>query len=300
MEETETMRTPISLVEETGQGADETSVTAKHQALQALIAGMGRVIVAFSGGVDSTLVLKVAYDALGHDALGVTAISPSLAAAEREEAASLARLIGVPHLFIETHELDNPHYAANPSNRCYFCKGELYGVLAPMAAARGYRFILDGMNADDVGDFRPGQRAAREHGVRSPLQEVGLTKAEVRALARRLGLPNWDKPAMACLASRIPYGRPVTIQALRQIEEAEAFLRSLGFRQLRVRHHDNLARIEVEPAMLPAVLARREEIVKGLRAVGYVFVTLDLAGFRSGSMNEALPRAHPRDEDRDP
>lgn len=284
------MQAPVELVGVAARTIDEGSIAAKHRALQELIAGMERVIVAFSGGVDSTLVLKVAYDVLGDNALGATAVSPSLAASEREEAARLARWIGVPHIFVETRELENPNYAANPSNRCYFCKGELYDVLVPIAAARGYRFILDGANADDVGDFRPGQKAAREHGVRSPLQEVGLAKEEIRLLARRLGLPNWDKPAMACLSSRIPYGRPVTVQALRQIEQAEAFLRSLGFRQLRVRHHDNLARIEVEPEALSVVLERREEIVAGLRAVGYTFVTLDLAGFRSGSMNEALKR----------
>ncbi len=287
------MQMSIPLVDTAVQAAREESVAAKHQALRELIAGMERVIVAFSGGVDSTLVLKVAYDVLGENALGATAASPSLARSEREETANLARLIGVPHIFVETHELDNPNYAANPSNRCYFCKSELYDVLVPIAAGRGYRFILDGTNADDVGDFRPGQEAAREHGVRSPLREVGFTKAEIRSLARQLGLPNWDKPAMACLASRIPYGQAVTIPALRRIDEAEAFLRSLGFRQLRVRHHDSLARLEVEPEAFPAVLRRREEIVAGLRALGYTFVTLDLAGFRSGSMNDMLRRKKP-------
>lgn len=284
------MQISISLMDTVVQTVSEESVATKHQALRELIAGMGRVVVAFSGGIDSTLVLKVAYDVLGENALGATAVSPSLARAEREETANLAQLIGVPHIFVETHELDNPNYAANPSNRCYFCKSELYDVLVPIAARRGYRFILDGTNADDVGDFRPGQQAAREHGVRSPLRESGFTKAEIRSLARQLGLPNWDKPAMACLASRIPYGQAVTMPTLRQIDEAEAFLRSLGIRQLRVRHHDNLARLEVEPETFPAVLERREEIVAGLRAVGYTFVTLDLAGFRSGSMNDMLLR----------
>ena len=284
------MQMSVSLMDTVVQTVSEESVATKHQALRELIAGMGRVIVAFSGGIDSTLVLKVAYDVLGENALGATAVSPSLARSEREETANLAQLIGVPHIFVETHELDNPNYAANPSNRCYFCKSELYDVLVPIAARRGYRFILDGTNADDVGDFRPGQQAAREHGVRSPLRESGFTKAEIRSLARQLGLPNWDKPAMACLASRIPYGQAVTMPTLRQIDEAEAFLRSLGFRQLRVRHHDNLARLEVEPEMFPAVLERREEIVAGLRAIGYTFVTLDLAGFRSGSMNDMLLR----------
>jgi uncharacterized protein len=285
------MQRSIPLMDTAVQLANEENVAAKHRALRELIAGMGRVIVAFSGGIDSTLVLKVAYDVLGENALGATAASPSLARSEREEAAHLARLIGVPHIFVETHELDNPNYAANPSNRCYFCKSELYDVLVPIAAGRGYRFILDGTNADDVGDFRPGQQAAREHGVRSPLREVGFTKAEIRSLARQLGLPNWDKPAMACLASRIPYGQAVTVPALRRIDEAEAFLRSLGFRQLRVRHHDSLARLEVEPEAFPAVLERREEIVAGLRARGYTFVALDLAGFRSGSMNAMLWQA---------
>jgi uncharacterized protein len=259
--------------------------------LERIIDEMERVIVAFSAGVDSTLVLKVAYDRLGDNALAVTAVSPSLPESELQEAIELARLIGAPHRLLETHELDDPNYAANPINRCYFCKMELYDELFELAQREGYRYILNGANLDDVGDFRPGEQAAREFGnVRSPLREAGLTKIHVRALARELGLPNWNKPAMACLSSRLPYGTRVTRETLKQVEQAEAYLRSLGFRQLRVRHHGDLARIEVERPDLPRLIELGEEITRKLKQLGYTYVTADLLGFRSGSMNETLKR----------
>lgn len=256
--------------------------------LRATLTEMKSVAVAYSGGVDSALVLKLAYDALGSRAIAVTAISPSLPERERVAARELAEQIGVEWVPIQSRETEDPRYIANAPNRCFFCKSEVYGELVAYAERRGLRFVVDGTNVDDAGDHRPGRAAAREHGVRSPLQDVGLTKAEVRAAARRLGLANWDKPAAACLASRIPYGRPVTSHALSRIERAERALADMGFRQIRVRHHEETARIEVEPEDFVDVLARREDIVRCLRDAGYTFVTLDLAGFRSGSMNETL------------
>ena len=201
---------------------------------------------------------------------------------------SLARQIGARHLLLETHELDDPAYAANPTNRCYFCKTELYTELIELAQREGYPFILNGANADDVGDYRPGEQAAREFGVRAPLREAGFTKAHVRALARELGLPNWDKPAMACLSSRLPYGTPVTRAALSQVERAENYLRRLGFRQVRVRHHNDLARIEVERADLARLVELGPQIYAELKRLGYTYIAADLLGFRSGSLNEAI------------
>lgn len=267
------------------------TIQAKLGRLEEIIRPLGRAIIAFSGGVDSTLVLKVAYDVLGDDVLGVTAVSPSLARAELEEAIELARHIGAPHRLLETHEVEDPNYAANPANRCYFCKAEVHDALLELATQEGYAYILDGTNVDDMGDFRPGQKAAQERGVRAPLKEAGLTKRDVRVLARHLGLPNWNKPAAACLSSRIPYGKPVTVAALRQIETAEAVLRDLGFRHLRVRHHEDLARIEVSPDDFDRLLAVREEAVRRLKEAGYTYVTLDLLGYRTGSLNEVLRRA---------
>ncbi len=288
----QTVRTPIELSTWEGEVPELTQeLRRKWEILQRSIRDWRRVIVAYSGGVDSSLVLKVAYDVLGEDVLGVIADSPSLPREELQAALEVARHIGARVRIIETEELDNPAYAANPTNRCYFCKATLHDALWAIARAEGYRYILDGTNADDVGDYRPGQQAARERGVRSPLLEAGLTKADVRALARYLGLPNWNKPAMACLSSRVPYGTPITRQVLRQIETAEAALHRLGFTQCRVRHHGTVARIEVPLADFPRLLAVRERVIQAVRAAGYTYVTLDLAGFRSGSGNEVLAGA---------
>jgi len=270
--------------------AGDADLEQKEQALYRAFADLPSVIVAYSGGVDSALVAYAATRQLGAGAVCVTAESASYPERHRRIAIDLAQQFGFNHEFINTAEMDRPEYRANPANRCYYCKQELYTHLSALARERGIPVIADGSNADDRGDYRPGRQAAREFGVRSPLDEAGLTKAEIRELSRRSGLPTWDEPASACLSSRIPYFSEVTDEKLRMIERAENALRDLGFRICRVRHHDSLARLElgvdeIALALEPEMAAR---IDRELREIGYAHVTVDLRGYRLGSLNEAL------------
>ena len=255
--------------------------------LRGRLAELDRVVVAFSGGADSALLAWAAADVLGERALAVTAVSPSLAPEEEADCAALAEEWGLRWRAVPTDELADPAYVANDGDRCYHCKKELMAVVGPLAAAEGATVAL-GVNLDDLGDHRPGQRAAAEAGAVFPLVDAGLTKDEVRRASRDLGLRTWDKPAAACLASRVPYGTPVTFRVLDEVARAESGLRRLGFRALRVRHHGDVARVELPVAELEAALARRDEVVAAVRAAGYRYVTLDLEGLRSGNLNTAL------------
>lgn len=269
---------------------EKKSLQGKYEHLKSIVAEAGKAAVAFSGGVDSSLLLKVCFDLLGQDVLAVTASSESFPERELQAAQEMARRIGCRHLIIQTRELELPGFSENPPERCYLCKKELFGKIRQIADREGIQAIFDGSNAEDKGDYRPGRNAAREAGVRSPLEEAGLGKQELRSLARMLGLPNWDRPSFACLASRFPYHTNITASALRQVEEAEAFLWQLGMRVFRVRHHGNVARIELGEEEMRRLweqsLAR--EIVQAFKSLGYTFVALDLEGYRPGSMNQTL------------
>jgi pyridinium-3,5-biscarboxylic acid mononucleotide sulfurtransferase len=276
--------------------ASPPDLASKLERLQEFLGSMQGAVVAFSGGVDSALVAAMAGRALGERALAVTAVSPSLPPGELAQARAFAHRLGIRHRSVRTHEVEREGYLANGSDRCYHCKTELYGVLWAVAREEGLSTVVSGANVDDLGDYRPGLRAAAEEGIRHPLVEAGLTKGEVREASRSLGLPTWDKPASACLSSRIPHGVRITVEELSRVGRAERALKELGLRQVRVRVHGEVARIEVEPADLPRLASGdfRARVVDALKALGYRFVTLDLEGFRSGSLNpEPRPDAEP-------
>ncbi len=272
--------------------SERTDLLEAEARLRSVVRTLGSTAVAFSGGVDSSLVLKVCVDELKERAIAVIGVSPSLPPGELERARSTAREIGAEIVELDTRELEDPDYLKNPENRCYFCKKELYRVVMPFAHARGIRTVVDGFHLDDLGDWRPGRRASDEEGVRHPLLEAGLSKDQIRALSRKLGLAHWNKASLACLSSRIPYGTPVTLERLDQVAKAEASLNAIGLETVRVRHHGAIARIEVSLESLDLVLARRSEIVEAVRAAGFEHVTLDLMGYRQGSLNR--PVRHPR------
>jgi len=263
----------------------------KLEQVKTIFREMERALIAYSGGVDSALVAKIAYDVLGDRALAITAQSPSLLPEELEDAYIQAYAIGIPHQVIATHEMDNPNYTSNPINRCYFCKSELHDTLKPLALQRGYPYVVDGINADDLGDYRPGIQAAKERGVRSPLAEVGLTKAQVRQLSQQLNLPWWNKPAQPCLSSRFPYSEEITISKLQRVGRAEIYLRKLGYSNLRVRSEGDTARIELPPEHIKNFVLDTDlpQLVSAFQNFGFIYITLDLEGYRSGKLNQVLP-----------
>jgi uncharacterized protein len=267
------------------------SAKEKHEKLKAMFRDMGKVLVAFSGGVDSSLLLKVAQDTLGNkNVLAVTALSPLYPERELQGVKKLIEVLGVKHRLIDSNELEIPGFSKNPPNRCYYCKSKLFGELLELAREETIPSVVEGSTLDDDQDHRPGRKAIQELGIRSPLKEAGFTKAEVRELSKALGLPTWDKPSFACLASRFPYGEEITEEGLKRVDQAEDFLFGLGFKQVRVRHYGNLARIEILKEDMTRLMegALREEVVSHLKKLGYHYITLDLQGFRSGSMNEVL------------
>jgi uncharacterized protein len=268
------------------------TLTEKLEQLQALFAEMGQALIAYSGGVDSTLVAKIAYDVLGDRALAVTAVSPSLLPEELEDAKIQAATIGISHKIVQTEEMDNPNYTSNPVNRCYFCKSELHDTLKPLALEFGYPYVVDGVNADDLHDYRPGIQAAKERGARSPLAEIGVTKTEVRQISQQLGLAWWDKPAQPCLSSRFPYGEEITIAKLQRVGRAEIYLRNLGWQNLRVRSEGDTARIELSPDKIKDFVMTTDlpSLVSAFQNWGFIYVTLDLEGYRSGKLNQMLPK----------
>ena len=262
----------------------------KYQQLQAIFKEMDRTLIAYSGGVDSALIAKVAQDVLGDRVLAITAMSPSLLSEELVEAEEQAASMGIAHEIVETQEMENPNYTSNPINRCYFCKSELHDTLKPLALERGYPYVVDGVNADDLRDYRPGIQAAKERGVRSPLAEVGFSKLEVRELSKQLGLSWWDKPAQPCLSSRFPYGEEITLEKLQRVGRAEVYLRKLGYRNLRVRSEGQTARIELPPEKIQEFVINTDlsQVVKAFQNYGFSYVTLDLEGYRSGKLNQVL------------
>ncbi|NBD16458.1 MAG: ATP-dependent sacrificial sulfur transferase LarE [Cyanobacteria bacterium] len=262
--------------------------------LQGLFQEMEQALIAYSGGIDSTLVAKVAYDVLGDKALAVTAVSPSLLPEELDDAQSQAQTIGIPHELVETQEMENPNYTSNPVNRCYFCKSELHDTLKPLALARGYPYVVDGVNADDLQDYRPGIQAAKERGARSPLAEVGITKADVRRLTQELGLPWWDKPSQPCLSSRFPYGEEITVAKLQRVGRAEVYLRQQGWNQIRVRSAGDTARIELPPDQIQDFVMQMDlpQLTQKFQELGFLFVTLDLEGYQSGKLNRVLEQTN--------
>ncbi|MBW4668446.1 MAG: ATP-dependent sacrificial sulfur transferase LarE [Cyanomargarita calcarea GSE-NOS-MK-12-04C] len=265
-------------------------LTEKLEQLKALFGEMEQALIAYSGGVDSTLVAKIAYDVLGSSALAVTAVSPSLLPEELEDAKIQAATIGIPHQIVQTHEMENPNYTSNPVNRCYFCKSELHDTLKPLATKLGYPYVVDGVNADDLHDYRPGIQAAKERGARSPLAEISITKAEVRQLSEQLGLSWWNKPAQPCLSSRFPYGEEITVAKLQRVGRAEIYLRKLGLDNLRVRSEGETARIELASEQIKEFVLTTDlpSVVSAFQEFGFVYVTLDLEGYRSGKLNQGL------------